>query len=400
MKIVDVKAVPVTVPMEAPLRWSMGVEKGTTRTIVKIFLDNGVIGLGETYGGMGTASVITEKCKPLLIGEDPTEIGKIVGKFRPYFEIPYETSIPPHVFAGVEIACWDALGKCLDRPVCSLLGGRFRRDVPVVSYMFYRYAGQDGVPPIESADAMVKYHEGLEAKYGRFLGTKIKGGVYPPERELEAVKLFRETYGNGFLIRFDPNAAWSVETSIRALRKVEQYDPEFVEDPTSNIEGMARVRKEVDVPLFTNMCVIWFNQIMPAVRLGAIDMVEQDIHYWGGLYLSRRLVEVAEVLQLGLAMHSDRELGISTATMLHMASSQPSLTHPIDSHYHHQVDDIITEPFVYREGYFRVPDGPGLGVEVDEKKLEKYAEVYRQQGDVNEFYDPARPNWVPILPIF
>jgi glucarate dehydratase len=400
MRIVDVKAVPVTVPMEAPLRWSMGVETGTTRTIVKVFLDNGIIGVGETYGGLSTALIIVEKCKPLIIGEDPMEIGKIVAKFSPYFEIPYETSIPPHVFAGLEMACWDAMGKFLDKPVNSLLGGCFRREIPVVSYMFYRYEGRDNIAPIESADAMLKYHEKLESIYGKFLGTKIKGGVYPPERELEAVKLFRETHGKDFLIRFDPNGAWSIETAIRILKRMEEYYPEFVEDPTLYIEGMARVRQSVKIPLSTNMAVIWFNQIVPAFRLGAIDMLEQDIHYWGGLHLNRKLLAIAETLQLGLAMHSDRELGISTAAVLHFVSSQPSLIHPIDSHYHHQIDDIITEPFAYRDGKFKVPEGPGLGVEIDQKKLEKYAELYKQQGDINEFYDPKRPKWIPLMPLF
>jgi len=400
MKIIDIKATPVTVQMEAPLRWSMGVEVGTTRTIVELMTDEGITGIGETYGGASVAATIMNQCKAIVKGEDPAEVGKIASKFAPYFEIPYETSIPPHAFAGVEMACWDAVGKALDKPVCSLLGGATRKEIPFISYLFYRYEGKDRIPPIDSADSMLKYHEQIDAKCGKFIGTKIKGGVFPPEDELETVKRFREAYGDKFLIRFDPNGAWSPETSIRILKRMEQYALEFVEDPTLNIEGMARVRKEVSIPFSTNMCVIWFNQIMPAVRLGAIDMIQEDLHYWGGLHFNKKLVAIAEAIQLGLAIHSDRELGVSTAAVLHFIAANPHLTHAVDSHYHHQLDDVITEPFVYRNGQMKVPDGPGFGVELDRNKLEKYAAAYREQGDVNEFYDPRRPDWIPVMPLF
>jgi glucarate dehydratase len=400
MKIIDLKATPVTVPMEAPLRWSMGIETGTTRTIVELYTDEGIIGVGETYGGDTTVKAIVGRCKDLVKGEDPAEVGKIATKFTPYFEIPYETNVPPHAFAGIEMACWDAVGKSLDKPVSSLLGGQQRKEIPFISYLFYRYEGVGGIPPIDSAEALLRYHEKLEGTCGKFVGTKIKGGVFKPEQELEAVKRFREAYGEDFLIRFDPNGAWSVETSIRILNRMQQYNLEFVEDPTLYIEGMSRVRKEVNIPFSTNMCVIWFHQIMPAVRLRAIDMIQQDLHYWGGFHFNKKLIAIAEALQLGLAIHSDRELGISTAAVLHFVSSQPYLTHAIDSHYHHQVDDIITEPFAYKDGKMKVPDGPGLGVEIDKKKVDKYHSLYKQQGDVNEFYDPFRPNWVPTMPLF
>ena len=400
MKITDVTATPVTVPMEAPLRWSMGVEVGTTRTIVEVHTDEGIVGIGETYGGASTARMITGQAKSMVKGEDPFEIGRIFRKFSPYLEIPYESTIPPYVFAGIEMACYDVVGKSLNRPLCSVLGGACRKEVPFISYLFYRYEGRNGVPAIDSADRLLKYHEMLESKFGKFSGVKIKGGVLPPEEELEAVKRFREAYGERFRIRFDPNAAWSVETSIRILKQMEKYNMEFVEDPTAHIEGMSRARREVSIPFSTNMCVIWFNQIMPAVRVGAIDMIEQDIHFWGGLRNSQKLISVADTMQLGLAMHSDRELGISTAAMIHLLAAYPGMNHPADSHYHHQVDDIITTPFTYVNGNFKVPEGPGLGVEIDRKKLEKYASLYKQEGDVNEFYDSKRPDWTPNLPIF
>ncbi len=99
-------------------------------------------------------------------------------------------------------------------------------------------------------------------------------------------------------------------------------------------------------------------------------------------------------------MHSDRELGISTAAMVHLAAALPNLNHAIDSHYHDQVDDVITHSHIYENGHFRVPQGAGLGVELDREKVEKYHRLYLDGGAANEFCDPWRPEWTPALPIF
>jgi len=193
-----------------------------------------------------------------------------------------------------------------------------------------------------------------------------------------------------------------VETSIRTGRRLlaEGLDLEYLEDPTWNLEGMSQVRQAVPIPLATNMCLISFEQLAPGIRLRSVDVVLADVHFWGGFRENQRMIAVCEAFQLGVGMHSDRELGVSTAAMLHLAAASPSMVYAIDSHYHDQVDDIITKPFTYREGHFEAPGGPGLGVEVDWDKVAKYNRLYQQQGQVNEFYDPRRPNWVPALPIF
>ena len=121
---------------------------------------------------------------------------------------------------------------------------------------------------------------------------------------------------------------------------------------------------------------------------------------WGGIQQNRKMIAVAEAFNMGVGMHSDRELGISTAAMLHFAATTPWITYAIDSHYHDQVDDIITEPFVYKNGCMKVPDGPGLGVTLDRDKLARYHAAYKNEGGISEFYDPARPDWVPALPLF
>jgi glucarate dehydratase len=399
MEIIDIEVIPVTVPLEAPLRWSMGTETGTTRGIIKLTTDDGIVGLGETYGGNAVEHAI-HVAKPFILGLDPLETAVLHHKLS-VFRIGYETSVPAIVRAGIEMACLDAAGKALNRPVYSLLGGKVRERVETAAYLFYRYRSADGQHGGEdSPEAIVKRARQLVEQHG-FRVFKFKGGVFPPEDELAALQGLKETFPHS-PVRWDPNAAWSVETSIRVGRKLLQRDLEleYLEDPTWNLEGMSKVRKTVPIPLATNMCLVSYDQLAPGIRLGSVDVVLTDVHYWGGFRENQRMVAVCDAFQLGVGMHSDRELGISTAAMLHLAASTPSLTYAIDSHYHDQVDDIITTPFKYQEGHFVVPTGAGLGVDVDWDKVRRYNELFKKEGQTNEFYDPQRPAWIPALPIF
>jgi glucarate dehydratase len=396
MKIVELITTCVTVPMEAPLRWSMGVESGTTRTILHLITDEGIIGLGETYGGETTARAL-QGLRPIILGADPREPEKLLKKLEVYC-ISYESFVPPHVAAAVDIACWDILGKVAGRPVCSLLGGRYRERIPFSAYIFFRYPSCDERGGENTPERVLEHTRIVVEKYG-FKTVKLKGGVLPPEEELRAVHLTAKAFPEAKL-RFDPNAAWSVSTAINTLGRMAECNLEYVEDPTWGIEGMSLVRRDVRIPLATNMCVISFDQIPLAMRTRCIDIILADVHYWGGLAASKKLAGVCETFRLGLGMHSDRELGISTAAQLHLAAATPYLNYAIDSHYHHQVDDIIAKPFEYRGGEMEVPSGPGLGVELDPYKVEKYSRYYQERGEAGEFFDPYRPDWVPTLPLW
>jgi glucarate dehydratase len=398
MKIKEVKVTPVTVPLEAPIRWSMGVETGTTRSIIEIRSDTGEVGIGETYGGSETASKITA-FRHLLIGEDPFEFHKIYTKFMNYFRIPYEASFPPHAYAGIEMALLDLAGKELNRPVSSLLGGTLRRSIKFSGYLFYRYGGADGKGGENDAEGILEYAKELVDTY-RYDTLKLKGGVLPPSEEIRTMRRLREEFGDDMNLRFDPNAAWSVSTSINSIRKMEDLDLEFVEDPTWGLNGMSLVRKDVRTPLATNMFVINFDQIPLSVHMRPVDLILGDIHYWGGPLQMRRVENLAEVFSLGVSMHSDRELGISTAAVLHYLASSHYIIQAADTHYQHQLDDILTESIEFKNGCARLPDGPGLGVEIDQKKIKKYNDYYRQHGDVDEFVDERRPGWIASLPLW
>jgi glucarate dehydratase len=397
MKIRDFKTTVVTVPMEAPLRWSLGVETGTTRTLVEVTTDEGIVGLGETYGGDATVRAL-DFVRPMIKNMDPFQIEAVLRKLQT-FCISYETSVPLHVIAAIEMACWDIMGKSLKRPVCELLGGKFRNHVSFAGYVFFRYPSANGkLGGEDTPEKLLAYTEALMDRF-QFEVLKVKGGVLPPNRELEAMRLIRDRFPTVGL-RFDPNAAWSPGTSINTLRKMSECDLEYAEDPTWGIEGMSLVRKDVPVPFATNMCVISFDQIPLGVRSRCIDIILSDVHYWGGLANNKKLAGICQTFQIGLGMHSDRELGISTAAQIHLAAALPYMTYAPDSHYHHQSDDVITRPFVYQAGALEVPASPGLGVELDPDKVAKYSRYHEEKGEAGEFLDPFRPDWVPTLPLW
>lgn len=399
MRILELRATPVTVPAEAPWRWSMGVETGTTRTVIELVTDEGIVGIGETYGGRHTVEAL-RLAQPFVAGLDPLETGLLQHRLG-VFCIGYETSVPPYVRAGIEMACLDTAGKALGRPVASLLGGAVRDRVEVASYLFYRHASEDGrLAAVDSAQRILERAIELRERNGHRV-HKLKGGVLPPREEYAALALLRERFPGDPLV-WDPNAAWSVETTIRVGRRLaaDGFELQFLEDPCQWLEGMSQARAATQIPFATNMCLVGPDQLAPGIRLRSVDVILADVHYWGGFRANLKMAAVAEAFGLGVGMHSDRELGISTAAMVHLACALPNLNYAIDSHYHDQTDDVITAPWAYRDGSFELPAGPGLGVEIDRDKLDFYHRRFLESPEVNEFYDPARPGWVPALPLF
>ena len=399
MKIVDIVTTPVTVPAEAPWRWSMGVETGTTRTIIELVTDEGITGIGETYGGVQTVEAL-RTAEPFVRGLDPLETGVLQDRLG-VFNTGYETTVPPVARAGIEMACLDAAGKALERPVASLLGGAVRDRVSVATYLFYRYPSEDGgVPAVDSPERVLERAEELVERNGHVV-HKLKGGVFDPMEEYAALRLLRDRFPDAPLI-WDPNAAWSVETTIRIGRRLaaDGFEVQWLEDPCPWLEGMSQARQATGIPFATNMCLVSPEQLAPGIRMRSVDVILADVHFWGGFRANQKMAAVAEAFNLGVGMHSDRELGVSTAAMVHLACSLPNLGYAIDSHYHDQTGDVITEPWVYRNGSFELPTGPGLGVELDRDQLDRYHRYFLDHHEVNEFYDPKRPGWVPSLPLF
>ncbi|MHA1549487.1 MAG: enolase C-terminal domain-like protein [Alphaproteobacteria bacterium] len=395
MGIADIRATTVAVPLEAPLRHTAGAHWGRfVRTIVEVIDDDGLSGFGELGGGGQSAEDAVVAMLPYLKGHDPLQLEQLRWKIMSPTSSIYNNRTQIH--AALEMACLDLAGKRLGVRACDLLGGSIRENIPFASYLFYRYE-HDGAGGETTPDDIVAHARALKAEHG-FKVHKLKGGHFSPDHDLEVMLALAEAFPQDSL-RVDPNGAWSVEDAIRVGRALEHVNNDYFEDPTWGLEGMRRVREAVRIPTATNMVVINFEQLAQSIRHTLVDVILLDTTLWGGLRQAHKAGTVLESFQFSVAVHSSGELGIQLASMLHLGATLPNLNFAADAHYHHVTDDIIKGgKFIYKDGAIALPEGPGLGVEIDRDKLAEYAEYYSSVGSYTYDRDPGRPDWYTIVP--
>jgi len=397
MKISDIKATTVTVPLEAPLRHANGCHWGRfVRTIVEVETDEGITGLGEMGGGGESAEAAFRAMKSYLVGRDPAQIEEMRFLIANPTASLYNNRT--QLLAALEFACLDILGQKWGVPVYEILGGKLRDKIPFASYLFFRYGNpSEGTGEIRTLDQVVDNALKLKSQYG-FTSHKLKGGVFPPEYELDCYRAVAAAL-DGDRFRFDPNGVWSTETAIWFGQNIEDVRNDYLEDPVFGMNGMRRVREKVAMPLATNTVVVNFEQLAANVLDTAVDVVLLDTTFWGGIKPCIKAAGVCETFQLGVAVHSSGELGIQLATMLHLGAAIPNLSFAADAHYHHVTDDVIVGgKFKYENGAIAVPNGPGLGVRLDQDKLAEYAQLYKELGSYPYDQDPLRPGWTPTIP--
>lgn len=397
MKITDIRATTVTVPLEAPLRHANGCHWGRfVRTIVEVETDEGLIGLGEMGGGGESAELAFQSMKSYLVGRDPARLEELRFLIANPTASLYNNRT--QILAALEFACLDILGQKWRVPVSEILGGRLRASVPFASYLFFRYPNpRDGSGEVRTIDQLVAHARELKERHG-FTSHKLKGGVFAPEYELECYRALAAAC-DGDRFRFDPNGVWSTETAIWFSQQIENIRNDYLEDPVFGMNGMRRVREKARMPLATNTVIINFEQLAANVLDVAVDVVLLDTTFWGGIRSCVKAAAVCETFQLGVAVHSSGELGIQLATMLHLGAVIPNLSFAADAHYHHLKDDIIEGgKLKYENGSIEAPTGPGLGIRLDRNKLGEYAELYRSLGPYSYDQDPLRPGWTPTIP--
>jgi glucarate dehydratase len=395
-KIVDIRATTVAVPIEAPIRHSNGAHWGKfVRTIVEVETNTGIIGLGEMGGGGQSAEAAFTGLKDYLVGHDPFEFEALWFKICNPTASLYNNRTQLH--AAIEFACLDIVGKTLGIPVYDILGGKLRDEVSFASYLFFRYNDKERGGEVRTAEQLIGEAKRMKDKYG-FSSHKLKAGVFPPDYELEVYRAMAESLP-GDSVRYDPNAAHSVEDAIRFGHGIEDLRNDFFEDPTWGLNGMRRVREAVRIPTATNTVVINFEQLATNVLIPSCDVILLDTTFWGGIRPCIKAAQICDAFQLGIAVHSSGELGIQLATMLHLGAVLPNLVFTADAHYHHLMDDIIVGGLMpYDNGKIKVPTKPGLGVELDRDKLHQYSEYYKQHGGYPYDRDPGRKEWFSLVP--
>jgi glucarate dehydratase len=407
---------------DPPLLNAVGVhEPYALRAVIELHTDAGLIGLSETYGDDPVLDRLRGAARELA-GTDPLDLNGLRQRVLNALG-DHSTEMPTELIGGAsankavaatiaafEVACLDIFGQAVGRPVSDLLGGRVRERVPFAGYLFYRWAehpGFRGYPPdglgaALTADEIVAQARYLVDRYG-FRSLKLKGGVRPPEEEIAAIVALRDAFPEHAL-RLDPNANWTVETSIGVGRRLAGI-LDYLEDPTDGLAGMAEVSRAIAIPLATNMCVTTFDDLPEAIAQRSVSIVLSDHHLWGGLRESQHLAAICRTFGLGLSMHSNTHLGISLAAMVHLAAATPNLSYACDTHTPWQREDVV-EPGELRviDGAITVPNAPGLGVTLDRDALGRLHEQYLRCGirrrDDTGYMRTIDPSWAGRRPRF
>ncbi|MFC9840327.1 enolase C-terminal domain-like protein [Rhodococcus sp. NPDC127530] len=397
--ITDVRLTPILIA-DAPLLNVAGVHQPyASRLIVEIVTDSGVTGLGETYGDAAYLE-LAGKLAQQLIGHRVDQINAILQIGRHPVNNRVVDPNPDasgyrgllttekqrlSVISAFEGATLDAWGKVLGVPVYDLLGGKVRDRVEYSGYMFYKWGAHpdwyDDAPTDEWGEVVDP--DGVVAlgrkffEHGGFRSFKLKGGAFPAPEEAEAIKALRQAFPEHPL-RLDPNGAWSLDTALAVAEDLTGV-VEYLEDPTFRLEDMAEVHRRTGMTLATNMIVTATEEIAPAFAADAVQVVLSDHHFWGGLLATRDLAAVCRAHGKAVSMHSNTHLGISLATMTHVAATVPDLEYACDTHYPWQAaHDIITEPFTFTDGCVELTDKPGLGIELDRDKLAQQHERFQK----------------------
>jgi glucarate dehydratase len=420
MKIAAVRVTPIAIS-DPPLLNASGVhEPYALRSIIEVETDNGLVGLGETYGDKPVLDALL-RVKDRLVGLSPFDLNGLrrevtaLGGQAPG-EPAIEIDLAPgsqldkaelKTFGAFEVAFLDLQARSLGIPVHRLLGGAVRRQVPFSAYLFFKFASDvdasykpDPWGEALNAEQIVKQARTMIDRYG-FGSIKLKAGALEPEIEVACLKALKQAFPDHPL-RIDPNANWSLDTAIR-MAELLKDDLEYYEDPTPGLEGMSALHQATGLPLATNMVVTTLDEFRRSVALNSVQIVLSDHHYWGGLRATQALATMCDTFGLGLSMHSNSHLGISLMAMTHLAAVVPNLTYACDTHYPWQDEEVIQGGKIAIEnGCVSVTDAPGLGIELDRDALAALHERYLRCG-ITQRDDAAqmrkfRPDWVRRKP--
>jgi len=381
---------------DGPLLNASGIhEPWALRSVIELETSDGRLGIAETYGDAPMLLAL-EQARPLAVGLSPFDLNVMEQRVRASIKpgqgggVQFELAPGSHtaknaekVISALEVAMLDLQGQILGLPICDLLGGAVRDAVPYSAYLFYKYAEHVDKPYAPDAwgealtpEQIVKQAQRMVSLYG-FKSIKLKGGVFPPAEEIAAMKALSKAFP-GVPLRLDPNANWSLETSIAAAKELDDL-LEYYEDPAPGQEAMAELARHCRMPLATNMCVTTMEEFKRNASTHAVSILLSDHHYWGGLRATASLARMCEVFGMGMSMHSNSHLGISLMAMTHAAAAIPNLTYACDTHYPWQEEEVIKGGRIqFEQGAVRVPKAPGLGVELDPAKL---VELHRQYLD-------------------
>lgn len=364
MKIERVEAIPVSLPLAKPVRMA-GAEVGIAdNVVVRLETDAGLIGWGEcasapSFSGETQGSIVAAIAgvlAPALLGEDPMR--------REALRAAMDRRLLGNngAKAAVEIALFDVAGKALGAPVYELLGGRSRS----AARLCWHLGNAD--PGADAREAVARTRDG-------FTFFKLKVGAATVERDIDAALTVREAVGPPCDLSADANQAWSVAEAIRFARGAEAANLLFLEQPVAmgDLGGMAAVARACAVPILADEGIATAQDVLAHAREGAARIVSVKLLKAGGFTGALRVIHAAESVHLPLHLTGKvAESSIATAALVHLAVAVRALQYGLGVTNHYLREDLVVDPLRSAGGHLRPPEGPGLGVDVDEDRLRRF----------------------------
>ncbi len=392
MKIKSIRATPILLPLEAPYLWSYGALDGFTKTVVEVETTDGIMGIGEAPSH-GAAPIITAFADR-LIGQDALDMAALERRVLP--SMPFAHSVTDYAtrgaWGGVEIALWDLRGKIWGQPVANLLGGIYRREIPFTDYFGYRLA-QDGKGGEARVHDVVEYCLGLKAAHGT---TWFEGKVNDPDlnANIRLMQALRSALGPDAMLRIDSNQAFSLPSALYLAPAFEELGIRNWEDPTPDWSAMRKLRSQTRIPFSGHN-----TDIGKAVAYGVPDAIVSDVAGLGGFSAMMRFVSACAGAGIDFWCYSGGS-GLELAAYLHACAAHPHIREPNQSLLRWQPFDVIAQrPFAPVKNHISLPEGPGLGVELDPDRLRFAAKLLQDRGVPNKYHDPDAPGRMRRMPL-
>ena len=380
MKITQLDFLPISIPYKRRQISTQIQRDGTTDVIVKATTDDGLIGWGESCSGANVHSVV-EALKgmvPFVLGRSPWESERIRAElwWRGLWQFRKPTA--SFAYAGIDMALWDLCGKAAGQPLYQLFGGKVRDSVT------YHYSVLRDSPEGIATQCQAGLAKGYRHFYMK-IGLDI-------EADLQMVKAMRAAIGPEAKIRVDVNGAWKVNEAIRNIQRLDAFHMDFIEQPVAPdpLAAMQEVRRATPVALSANEGLWSVEDAYARIKARVADVYCFSPYWVGSLAQFQRLCHAAHFEGLQVSKHTHGEFGITATAGQHILLTLHNVAPGNQQSAVPSVDDILKTPLpLVNGGTWGVPEGPGLGVEVDEDKLGRYHDVFQERGQILS-YDPSR----------
>lgn len=362
MEVVRVRSTIAAIPRRHTLKTSYGESADTVTVVVQVYTDEGITGVGQTvapapwYGETAEAikAAVDRYLAPAILGEDPCNIERLFAR------MDQALRGARYAITAVEYALWDIQGRALGVPVYRLLGGKCREGAPLHAFV-----------EREAAEETAARVEELAAQGWTWFKTKIGFG---PEEDVVWYRELRNRVREEVWFQLDGNTGYTLGEAVQALTQMERLGGvALFEQPVRYLDEMAALAARLETPLQADELVTSPRSVYEIARDRAAHVLHFKLHKYGGLLQAKRMAAVAEAagLELSVAPYFD----ILAVAAAHFAASTPNVRWPAGFSDMH--DTLLAEPFLPVGQVAEPPERPGLGVELDEDKLEAYGARWR-----------------------